>query len=75
MGPLLYQLSPENVTVIFLGMLTVLLPGEFSGSRWILDSGRRAAIAGRYALLLLGLPYTLTAVMSGSFSPFLYFQF
>ncbi|MCB2224376.1 MAG: MBOAT family protein [Actinobacteria bacterium] len=56
------------------GSLSVVLPGSFVAGVRLIGRSRPAALA-RAALLLVALPYTLAVVASGSFSPFLYFQF
>jgi alginate O-acetyltransferase complex protein AlgI len=56
-------------------MLVVFLPGSFVGGRFLQRDRLVSARVARILLLVLGLPYALLLVASGSFSPFLYFQF
>lgn len=60
---------------LVVGSLSVLLPGTFSLGR-LLDRGRgRGSMVLRFALVALVAPYAAALVASGTFSPFLYFQF
>ncbi len=60
---------------LVVGSLSVLLPGTFNLGR-LLDHGRgRGSTILRYAVVLLVAPYAGALVASGTFSPFLYFQF
>ncbi|MEE2906871.1 MAG: MBOAT family protein [Planctomycetota bacterium] len=68
-------LAPENVTLMILGGLTVFLPHNFYGGVWITSSTSRLATIARAVLLFILLPWTLMLIISGTFSPFIYFQF
>jgi alginate O-acetyltransferase complex protein AlgI len=63
-----------QVTMI-LASLVVLLPRDFVGGIVIPQASGRPAVAGRMGLMLLGLPYAMALVATGTFSPFLYYQF
>jgi alginate O-acetyltransferase complex protein AlgI len=63
-----------QITLVLAG-LTVLLPRSFVGGIVLPVSTRRWAAVGRAALVIIGLPYALAIVSTGSFSPFLYYQF
>lgn len=52
----------------------VLLPRDFVFGPYLLRH-RRGAVLARLAVLALAFPYALLLVVSGTFSPFLYFQF
>ncbi len=68
-------LSHQNQIVLVFALGVVLLPRNFSAGVAIAEgTGRRVTLA-RIALVALALPYALAQVVSGSFSPFLYFQF
>ena len=60
---------------LVIGLSAVFLPRNFVGGIWVIKSSTRLATAGRVGLALLALPYSLALVSSGSFSPFLYYQF
>jgi alginate O-acetyltransferase complex protein AlgI len=65
----------REMWVMGVGMLVVFLPGSFVGGRFLQRDRLVSARVARILLLVLGLPYALLLVASGSFSPFLYFQF
>lgn len=60
---------------IVIGATSVLLPGNVVGG--LLVTGRRdlGGVALRLAEVAMAFPYALIIVASGSFSPFLYYQF
>jgi alginate O-acetyltransferase complex protein AlgI len=60
---------------LVLASLVFILPRSFVGGLVIPTQRGRAVAAVRAGLLLLGVPYTLAVVVSGNFSPFLYYQF
>lgn len=70
-----YAVTPESLTALLIGLSCVFLPRTFVSGVFLRpeNSGRRVLTA-RIATVLL-LPYTAVAVASGTFSPFLYFQF
>ncbi|MEZ5243749.1 MAG: MBOAT family O-acyltransferase [Acidimicrobiales bacterium] len=53
----------------------VLLPRHFVAGPALVDPRSRGALVGRALVMLVALPSALLLVASGSFSPFLYFQF
>jgi alginate O-acetyltransferase complex protein AlgI len=68
-------LSTKNVLTMGLASGVALLPASFRAGV-LVESGRGpAALALRIALLCVGLPYALVSIASGTYSPFLYFQF
>lgn len=67
-------LTPRILLTLALSCLVFVLPRPWQMAAYI-TSGSRVAIAYRWFLLLLALPYALLLVFSGTFSPFLYFQF
>lgn len=77
------SLPPEVATVLttrvaltlVLACLVVLIPRSWVGGIVIPSGKERLIAAGRTGLLLVGLPYTIAIVVSGTFSPFLYYQF
>jgi alginate O-acetyltransferase complex protein AlgI len=78
-GPL-----PASVAVVLttrvqltmiLASLVILLPRDFVGGIVIPHASGRLAVAGRMGLMLVGLPYAVALVATGTFSPFLYYQF
>ncbi|MDG2422817.1 MAG: MBOAT family protein [Phycisphaerales bacterium] len=68
-------LAPENIILMIIGGLTVFLPHDFYGGPWITSSSSRLATIARAFLLFVLLPWTLMLIISGTFSPFIYFQF
>ena len=64
----------QSVLIIMLGMATVFLPSWFNGKSLYVSSnpGR-----WKYIIVLMGLalPLTIFRIASGTYSPFLYFQF
>lgn len=67
--------TTRAIIALAIGLATVVLPRTFVGGISIPHSvGRRPAIA-RFAMMFIVLPYALTLTVSGSFSPFLYYQF
>jgi alginate O-acetyltransferase complex protein AlgI len=67
-------LSTRVLATLALGSLVPLLPRDFSGGR-LVGSSRGLVAATVRISLLAAVPYALVLVMSGTFSPFLYFQF
>ncbi|MEM8996706.1 MAG: MBOAT family O-acyltransferase [Acidobacteriota bacterium] len=67
-------LTHRHLLLLALGVAVHALPGHFVTGPWLLGVGRAPRLA-RWLLLLSALPYALVLVASGSFSPFLYFQF
>lgn len=79
LGPLPPEVALVMTTraqlALLLGLAAALLPRDFVGGIWVTRSPTRVAAAGRVGLALFALPYSLALVSSGSFSPFLYYQF
>lgn len=68
-------LTTKNAIVLTLSALVLVLPRSFSGSS-LVTTGTGPVSAFARAILLLIVPfYIAILVTSGSFSPFLYFQF
>ena len=65
----------RELAVLAIGLGTLLLPRDVVLGKIISHSSARPAASGRVALLALAFPLTLVFVVSGTFSPFLYFQF
>ncbi len=65
----------RNLLIFATASTVVLLPGSFSGAFMNTRGAGLAPAMARAVLLLFGLPYAALLVASGSFSPFLYFQF
>lgn len=68
------SLTSRHVLTLVLSSLVFVLPHHWQMAPF-LTSGHRMAVAYRWFLLLFALPYALLLVFSGTFSPFLYFQF
>jgi alginate O-acetyltransferase complex protein AlgI len=62
------------VLTLALAGTVVLLPRDFVFGLYLVRR-RRWAVVARLGVLALAFPYALLLVVSGSFSPFLYFQF
>ncbi len=72
---LFFALTTKNTLILCLASLVFVFPSRWRGGV-SLESGTGPALAlARAALLLLALPYLTVLIMSGTFSPFLYFQF
>lgn len=67
--------GPGLLLCLAVGVASFFLPGTFRAAAWLghADRQRRAAMAGVVMLLLF--PLALVLALSGTFSPFLYFQF
>lgn len=68
-------LTNRNLLILALAGLVVLLPRTFRGGIHVARGSGRSADVSRTALFAVGLPYAALVVASGSYSPFLYFQF
>ena len=60
---------------LIVGLAATLIPRHFVTGPWLARSSSRLAGVGRLALAVMATPYVLALVSSGSFSPFLYYQF
>jgi alginate O-acetyltransferase complex protein AlgI len=63
-----------TVTLVAAGTVA-LLPGSFVAGRFLALAETRWAPAARAVVMAAALPYAVLLVASGTFSPFLYFQF
>jgi alginate O-acetyltransferase complex protein AlgI len=68
------SLNHRHTLTLLLSSLVFFLPHRWQMAAF-LTSGHRIAATYRWFLLLVALPYALLLVFSGTFSPFLYFQF
>lgn len=68
------SLSARHVLTMSLSCLVFVLPHRWQMAGF-LNSPHTVAASYRWFLLLAALPYALMLVFSGTFSPFLYFQF
>ncbi|NNC42677.1 MAG: MBOAT family protein [Acidimicrobiia bacterium] len=69
------ELSSRTIALLAIALVVVLLPRGFSGSRLLTNYVGMRPAAARLATVLLLAPYSAALVLSGTFSPFLYFQF
>jgi len=72
---LIGALTVRNSAILLLASLVVLLPRELCLGPTLENGAAPWVGAARAAILLLGLPYAFLLIMSGTYSPFLYFQF
>ena len=68
-------LTPRAVIALAIGVASFLLPRSFVTGRVLQTARTRAAQRYRLATLGLALPYAGAIVATGTFSPFLYYQF
>jgi alginate O-acetyltransferase complex protein AlgI len=68
-------LTTRNLTVLCLATLVFVLPRGFRGGPTLERAPGRWLDAARAALLLVAAPYAAVLILSGSYQPFLYFQF
>ena len=73
----LRTLTNKNAAILLLACLVFVLPGSFSGFRWLFIADNSLVIKWtKFAgFFLLVVPYCILQVFAGTFSPFLYFQF
>jgi alginate O-acetyltransferase complex protein AlgI len=67
--------TTQGIVMLVLGSVQYFLPGRGCIGIYITEAESRPADLLRYATAVLALPVALVVVISGSFSPFLYFQF
>jgi alginate O-acetyltransferase complex protein AlgI len=72
---LYYDIDGSRPWMLAVGCLVFLLPGSRSAGQWMDDSSSRWSGAMRVGVCCLAFPYATLLVISGTFSPFLYFQF
>jgi alginate O-acetyltransferase complex protein AlgI len=68
-------LTTRNAVILTLSALVLVLPRSFSGSSLVTTGSGPVPSLARAILLLLAPFYIALLVASGSFSPFIYFQF
>ncbi len=69
-------LTHRNSLITLIAFITVVaIPRDFVAGIELSVFSPGLRRAGRAALLTVGIPYALILTVSGSFSPFLYFQF
>ncbi len=73
--PVSQALTHQRVLVLALAALVVLVPRHLVLGPIVADGTSAAARRVRLALVLVAAPYAAMLVSSGSFSPFLYYQF
>ena len=72
---LAFVINPRNIFFLCLAALVFFLPRNFSGSR-LLTSVTSPYVGGvRYLILFVMVLYSVALLASGSFNPFIYFQF
>lgn len=71
------EVAPSDRSILILGlaMLVVFLPGHIHLGAILPASEPRLAPALRFVTLFILVPLTLLEIISGTFSPFLYFRF
>ncbi len=67
--------TTKNLMMLVIGAIVVLLPRSYNGWRTVVGERGWPPVAARAVLTFGLLPYALLLVTSGTFSPFLYFQF
>ena len=68
-------MSTRNVVVLIAASLTVLFPNHWRGGPLVEAAAGRAGSLATAVLLCIVVPYTTLLILSGTYSPFLYFQF
>jgi len=68
-------LTRQAVFFLIVGSCIALLPGRLSTGQWLDESTCTRAVLYRIVLSCILFPLALIFVISGTFSPFLYFQF
>ena len=74
-GAVADTLNLKSTIALAAGAATVFLPGSFVAGVELQQRVGVVPAVARAALMVAALPYALMVVASGSFSPFLYFQF
>jgi alginate O-acetyltransferase complex protein AlgI len=74
-GPMAAVLNWRNGITLVLASLVFFLPGRQTFGQQVQFKPQLWASYGQLLLVLILFPYALLSVISGSFSPFLYFQF
>jgi alginate O-acetyltransferase complex protein AlgI len=73
--PVTDALNVKATVTLIAAAAVAFLPGSFVGGRFLAFGRASWVPAARLALMTVGLPYAVLLVASGTFSPFLYFQF
>ena len=68
-------LNNQRTLVLLLALLIIFMPARPATGRFLESARSRPAVALRAAVMVLGLPYAAVLLASGTFSPFLYYQF
>ncbi|MEM9559672.1 MAG: MBOAT family protein [Planctomycetota bacterium] len=68
-------MTPQAITALCIGSLVAFLPARRTVGQWMDAREGKALLAYRLLLCLVLLPLAVLLVVSGTFSPFLYFQF
>ena len=84
------KIAPRDIFFLILGMIVFFLPGDFSGAKLLVDSERRQVLHDELSSTIYGRPvitvlrfcifafliiYSVAMLASGSYNPFIYFQF
>ncbi|MBW4718871.1 MBOAT family O-acyltransferase [Saccharothrix obliqua] len=65
----------QRIVLLLLASLIVLLPAHPVSGPYLESSRGKVAVAARVSLMTVGVLYAAVLVASGTFSPFLYYQF
>lgn len=68
-------LNGRNVFFILVAALVLFLPRDFSGAGFLLKGKPTIIAVPQLILILLLVFYSITALVNGSYNPFIYFQF
>jgi len=68
-------LTNQRLAILLVSLLVVLLPTHPVTGPLLESSRGRTATAIRIGVMTVGLAYAVILIASGTFSPFLYFQF
>jgi len=72
---LLSLITIKTILAFFIGSSIFFIPGEISTGLFLLSSRSWTQACVAACIILIGLPLSLAQIISGSSSPFLYFQF
>lgn len=73
-----YFLTPRNIFLFVISILGSVVLGKLAKKKKIIalkDSSSKVIMIGRYTMLTCLFVLSLIATVSGTYSPFLYFQF
>lgn len=68
-------LNGRNMFIMLIAAVVVFLPQEFSGARLFLQKSSPAIAIPKLGLLIIIVCYAVASIASGSYNPFIYFQF